>query len=110
MIRRPPRSTRTDTLFPYTTLFRSFAAVKAQGPVAATDVREQQRIDPLRQSRLRRLRQKQQPTRDISAGDAVVIALRVVVHAADALGRSDERPLGKAGVSSCRSRWSPDHQ
>src|SRR3546814_13313254 len=26
MIRRPPRSTRTDTLFPYTTLFRSFAA------------------------------------------------------------------------------------
>src|SRR3546814_15021481 len=26
MIRRPPRSTRTDTLFPYTTLFRSKAA------------------------------------------------------------------------------------
>src|SRR3546814_11409328 len=25
MIRRPPRSTRTDTLFPYTTLFRSIA-------------------------------------------------------------------------------------
>src|SRR3546814_13055465 len=25
MIRRPPRSTRTDTLFPYTTLFRSVA-------------------------------------------------------------------------------------
>src|SRR3546814_13284189 len=29
MIRRPPRSTRTDTLFPYTTLFRSLS-----GPVA----------------------------------------------------------------------------
>src|SRR3546814_10540983 len=27
MIRRPPRSTRTDTLFPYTTLFRSDAAL-----------------------------------------------------------------------------------
>src|SRR3546814_16304359 len=27
MIRRPPRSTRTDTLFPYTTLFRSLHAV-----------------------------------------------------------------------------------
>src|SRR3546814_14603832 len=27
MIRRPPRSTRTDTLFPYTTLFQSRAAV-----------------------------------------------------------------------------------
>src|SRR3546814_8118158 len=29
MIRRPPRSTRTDTLFPYTTLFRSMAGVYA---------------------------------------------------------------------------------
>src|SRR3546814_8738655 len=28
MIRRPPRSTRTDTLFPYTTLFRSMPQVK----------------------------------------------------------------------------------
>src|SRR3546814_20070028 len=27
MIRRPPRSTRTDTLFPYTTLFRSAAQI-----------------------------------------------------------------------------------
>src|SRR3546814_19029384 len=31
MIRRPPRSTRTDTLFPYTTLFRSYGAVLAAG-------------------------------------------------------------------------------
>src|SRR3546814_16260913 len=29
MIRRPPRSTRTDTLFPYTTLFRSLANAHA---------------------------------------------------------------------------------
>src|SRR3546814_20990261 len=29
MIRRPPRSTRTDTLFPYTTLFRSNGEAKA---------------------------------------------------------------------------------
>src|SRR3546814_17590047 len=29
MIRRPPRSTRTDTLFPYTTLFRSDEMMKA---------------------------------------------------------------------------------
>src|SRR3546814_19112924 len=29
MIRRPPRSTRTDTLFPYTTLFRSFSNNRA---------------------------------------------------------------------------------
>src|SRR3546814_3423735 len=30
MIRRPPRSTRTDTLFPYTTLFRSRARRRAR--------------------------------------------------------------------------------
>src|SRR3546814_13993350 len=39
MLRRPPRSTRTDTLFPYTTLFRSRAARLARdarlGPGAA---------------------------------------------------------------------------
>src|SRR3546814_5783682 len=28
MIRRPPRSTRTDTLFPYTTLFRSYPSIE----------------------------------------------------------------------------------
>src|SRR3546814_9772758 len=31
MIRRPPRSTRTDTLFPYTTLFRSGRKVPSEG-------------------------------------------------------------------------------
>src|SRR3546814_20051882 len=31
MIRRPPRSTRTDTLFPYTTLFRSPKVVEGHG-------------------------------------------------------------------------------
>src|SRR3546814_2630773 len=31
MIRRPPRSTRTDTLFPYTTLFRSFGEAGGAG-------------------------------------------------------------------------------
>src|SRR3546814_7915054 len=30
MIRRPPRSTRTDTLFPYTTLFRNVPAVRVE--------------------------------------------------------------------------------
>src|SRR3546814_2067655 len=34
MIRRPPRSTRTDTLFPYTTLFRS--SVKPRWPSSPT--------------------------------------------------------------------------
>src|SRR3546814_7498285 len=33
MLRRPPRSTRTDTLFPYTTLFRSGGGVR-QRPIS----------------------------------------------------------------------------
>src|SRR3546814_11583786 len=35
MIRRPPRSTRTDTLFPYTTLFRSHGLAADRGVRAA---------------------------------------------------------------------------
>src|SRR3546814_1965416 len=43
MIRRPPRSTRTDTLFPYTTLFRSTAISPSNhnrpaAPVGATAI------------------------------------------------------------------------
>src|SRR3546814_7035005 len=56
MIRRPPRSTRTDTLFPYTTLFRSSEAgepvkiaedeaQKQQAPGAAEYVPSQPRIE-----------------------------------------------------------------
>src|SRR3546814_15182831 len=33
MIRRPPRSTRTDTLFPYTTLFRSNEVASTRSPI-----------------------------------------------------------------------------
>src|SRR3546814_3641978 len=36
MIRRPPRSTRTDTLFPYTTLFRSELIGRLKGRIAIT--------------------------------------------------------------------------
>src|SRR3546814_4681142 len=37
MIRRPPRSTRTDTLFPYTTLFRSLAHCARRSKRAARE-------------------------------------------------------------------------
>src|SRR3546814_3713479 len=63
MIRRPPRSTRTDTLFPYTTLFRSHPprplvqtpprrhaarAARTLGAVGTTDARRQKgrRVGP----------------------------------------------------------------
>src|SRR3546814_2061460 len=46
MRRRPPRSTRTDTLFPYTTLFRSIAR-RILAPVAAAQAYpREQRIEP----------------------------------------------------------------
>src|SRR3546814_6292116 len=58
MIRRPPRSTRTDTLFPYTTLFRSVGggvawvaqAASASG-TRTTDSRNARRIIGARLSR-----------------------------------------------------------
>src|SRR3546814_17181222 len=37
MIRRPPRSTRTDTLFPYTTLFRSILSLLLDIPHVLLD-------------------------------------------------------------------------
>src|SRR3546814_4932342 len=37
MIRRPPRSTRTDTLFPYTTLFRSVARIEGEHPLVTLE-------------------------------------------------------------------------
>src|SRR3546814_8120763 len=41
MIRRPPRSTRTDTLFPYTTLFRSFAGFRVHYPLNDKHVKDE---------------------------------------------------------------------
>src|SRR3546814_13983951 len=60
MIRRPPRSTRTDTLFPYTTLFRCLfeprvsqgaAARYAQDRQAAVAGHHRQRARPRRHAR-----------------------------------------------------------
>src|SRR3546814_5774318 len=58
MIRRPPRSTRTDTLFPYTTLFRSRERAMAAGDKprysgAARDAGLGWRDDPNRVIRFR---------------------------------------------------------
>src|SRR3546814_12004214 len=45
MIRRPPRSTRTDTLFPYTTLFRSYGEIVADEKVSEAQLA----LEPLHQ-------------------------------------------------------------
>src|SRR3546814_15479617 len=52
MIRRPPRSTRTDTLFPYTTLFRSLYWRLAEGVGWARSDLRRRGEDPERGSRV----------------------------------------------------------
>src|SRR3546814_18560858 len=67
MIRRPPRSTRTDTLFPYTTLFRSVVAHRGDRTIRC------RQVDPARST------DRQQPrhprTGDL-AGDRPLHPLR----------------------------------
>src|SRR3546814_16694866 len=112
MIRRPPRSTRTDTLFPYTTLFRSTYACRAVVGVAsnrlsghaianAVDISAFVLADGRRISVLD----------DWSSSDPQNRAFMRVIHtsACKRFGRSEERRVGKECVSTCRSRWSPYH-
>src|SRR3546814_11300449 len=67
MIRRPPRSTRTDTLFPGTTLFRSRLAIQRAFTIEAADGGR----DALRSSGL--------DPAGIFLGKAAAIALQLVV-------------------------------
>src|SRR3546814_18264315 len=101
MIRRPPRSTRTDTLFPYTTRFRS-AAIAATGERPA-QVFRRFRVDGVHQ-------------RDIAGEMGVSLStveadLRKVYAKLAEIRRqrSEERRVGKECVSTCRYRWSPYH-
>src|SRR3546814_1091234 len=96
MIRRPPRSTRTDTLFPYTTLFRSIGARIDDDAVMAAA----RGLDPADQLafavRLAALRREAQGLRvpaatllDVGEGFASVdIGLAAAEHVQ--IGRSEE--------------------
>src|SRR3546814_5482203 len=78
MIRRPPKSTRTDTLFPYTTLFRSRASWPAP---------------PSRQRELRQRERKQdreQHHRDRGREPEVPEFEPLIDHHVDDRGRSEE--------------------
>src|SRR3546814_10204106 len=63
MIRRPPRSTRTDTLFPYTTLFRSGGSVTA-GIISA---RARDEIGELRYVRRRHSGRSEEHTSELQS-------------------------------------------
>src|SRR3546814_17442846 len=112
MIRRPPRSTRTDTLFPYTTLFRSAWRADRGRRTRACAGRERS-ADGLSQPALA----------DRTRGDAVragaapqkgagAAAVRPRPFQDDqryARPKSEERRVGKEAVSTCRPRRSPYH-
>src|SRR3546814_2881675 len=68
MIRRPPRSTRTDTLFPYTTLFRSDAdAADRQAVRAAAAHRPRPRTGHGQEDRLPDKRRSEEHTSELQS-------------------------------------------
>src|SRR3546814_16762984 len=103
MIRRPPRSTRTDTLFPYTTLFRSRdeaeeIARRGTGKIgqAGAGGEHGQADRPLEEVERHRRSPK---TATIGEADQK--------HGAGLQGhsRTNERRVGKERDSTCSSRW-----
>src|SRR3546814_4643684 len=85
MIRRPPRATRTDTLLPYTTLFRSRAARESESARPAGDAGRYRGIARER----RRHRTRRHATRATGAGAGGTCAVhRRCARAHD--GRSEE--------------------
>src|SRR3546814_13421154 len=103
MVRRPPRSTRTDTLFPYTTLFRS--SVERAGHVRHQQeelvVREHMAAGPARQ------RTAETVPRLPLSGDPAIDGDRIIEGAdAVALERGDalHQRHTKIGRASCRAR------
>src|SRR3546814_16627169 len=113
MTRRPPRSTRTDALFPYTTPFRSAAAnatTAGAGPVA--QAQSAPTIgQPLEAGVLDALRGGESVAVVSVKDDGEVSGNHAenITSGPNAIDRSEERRVGKECVSTCRSRWSPDH-
>src|SRR3546814_19914073 len=115
MSRRPPRSTRTDTLFPYTTLFRSHDQTDQRRIAAvpfeyfAATVRAGRRGGGQCRGGSRRIFPDglgRAPACAEGAGYFLAAGRQYAFHQ---ILRSEERRVGKECVSTCRSRWSPYH-
>src|SRR3546814_18224127 len=121
MIRRPPRSTRTDTLFPYTTRFRSHQKTGRASPLRAQAARRQRRkrmnfdlppeiaeIQSVTSNLVRSLLRYEPKFHETGEVDPDVNRqLLDLGFYALPFPRSEERRVGKECVSTCRSRWSP---
>src|SRR3546814_12781934 len=122
MIRQPPSSTRTDTRFPYTTLFRSAAQTKAMKKVSGSiklelaQYREMAAfaqfgsdLDASTQKLLNRgARLTELPKQAQFA--PMPFEEQTASNFAGTNGRSEERRVGKECVSTCRSRWEPSNK
>src|SRR3546814_17478568 len=98
MIRRPPRSTRTDTLFPYPTLFRTDDGGPRHQPELSESVAYDPELDAPDDLAL------------LNDDDDLPLPLPGQLDPAmQRTARSEERRVGKECVSTCRSRWSPYH-
>src|SRR3546814_16330185 len=114
MIRRPPRSTRTDTLFPYTTLFRSISRPLRDRSEGRTD-RDRNRREvngkglemntvPLRATDEM---QSLAPQADADVTSSAPPAQADLPAATPARQRSEERRVGQECVSTCSARRPP---
>src|SRR3546814_16888115 len=105
MIRRPPRSTRTDTLFPYTTLFRSprIAHAAFDPDALGLVILEHLHVEAAEADHgIARGRSGQLD----HAPHPFIVRFPTPFGASF---RSEARRVGNECVSTCRSRWSPYH-
>src|SRR3546814_15732479 len=102
MILRPPRSTRTDTLFPYTTLFRSQPPFRHFAHDSGTN---DEIAEPLVSQTLLGVAGEYFIQHFKNGGFIDVLTYPSVQPLS--VERSEERRVGKERVSTCRSRWSP---
>src|SRR3546814_19746534 len=111
MIRRPPRSTRTDTLYPYTTLFRSARQgnVRPAPPVGRGAKRPYANLESAWGLCLCPPRVGRDAASNPTSVYGVPGHLYRVALVRHGFIRSEERRVGKGCVSTCRSWWSPYH-